>query len=88
MAPRQLMHRHFRRTEQWRQSDRMESAPVRRKTLHTRSGPRTADWDVRKEWRYLGGGAGVKISRRLGSGFGFGFGAFLVSLRPLSLFPM
>lgn len=38
--------------------------------------------------RYLGGGAGVKISRRLGSGFGLGFGAFLVSLRPLSLFPM
>jgi len=34
------------------------------------------------------GGAGVKISRLLGSGFGFGFGAFLVSFRPLSLFPM
>lgn len=36
---------------------------------------------------YLGG-AGVKISRLLGSGFGLGFGAFFVSLRPLSLFPM
>ena len=37
---------------------------------------------------YLGGG-GVKISRlRPGSGLGFGFGAFLVSLRPLSLLPM
>jgi hypothetical protein len=34
------------------------------------------------------GGAGVKISRRLGSGFGFGFGAFLVSFLPLSLLPM
>lgn len=36
---------------------------------------------------YFGGG-GVKISRLLGSGFGLGFGAFFVSLRPLSLFPI
>lgn len=37
---------------------------------------------------YFGGGA-VKIScLRPGSGLGLGFGAFLVSLRPLSLFPM
>jgi hypothetical protein len=34
------------------------------------------------------GGAGVKTSRLLGSGFGLGFGAFLVSFRPLSLLPM
>lgn len=34
------------------------------------------------------GGAGVKISRLAGSGFGFGLGAFFVSFRPLSLFPM
>ena len=34
------------------------------------------------------GGAGVKISRRAGSGFGFGFGAFLASFLPLSLLPM
>lgn len=38
---------------------------------------------------YLGGTAGVKISRlRPGSGFGFGLGAFFVSFLPLSLFPM
>jgi hypothetical protein len=38
--------------------------------------------------RYFGG-AGVKTSRlRPGSAFGLGFGAFLVSLRPLSLFAM
>jgi hypothetical protein len=38
---------------------------------------------------YFGGGAGVKTSRlRPGSGLGLGFGAFLVSLRPLSLLPM
>ena len=37
---------------------------------------------------YFGGG-GVKISGlRPGSGFGLGLGAFLVSFRPLSLFPM
>ena len=34
------------------------------------------------------GGCGVKISRLVGSGFGLGFGAFLASLRPLSLLPM
>ena len=34
------------------------------------------------------GGAGVKISRLLGSGFGLGFGAFLASFLPLSLLPM
>ena len=34
------------------------------------------------------GGAGVNISRLLGSGFGLGFGAFFTSLRPLSLFPI
>jgi hypothetical protein len=34
------------------------------------------------------GGAGVKISRRAGSGFGLGFGAFLASFLPLSLLPM
>ena len=34
------------------------------------------------------GGAGVKISRLLGSGFGLGFGAFLGSFLPLSLLPM
>ena len=34
------------------------------------------------------GGAGVKTSRLLGSGFGLGFGAFLVSFLPLSLLPM
>jgi hypothetical protein len=35
------------------------------------------------------GGAGVNISRlRPGSGLGLGLGAFLVSLRPLSLLPM
>jgi hypothetical protein len=34
------------------------------------------------------GGCGVKISRFAGSGFGLGFGAFLASLRPLSLLPM
>lgn len=33
-------------------------------------------------------GGGVKTSRRVGSGLGLGFGAFLTSLRPLSLFPM
>ena len=37
---------------------------------------------------YFEGGCGVKISRRAGSGFGLGFGAFLASLRPLSLLPM
>jgi len=34
------------------------------------------------------GGAGVKTSRRLGSGFGLGFGAFFGSFLPLSLLPM
>ena len=34
------------------------------------------------------GGAGVKISRRAGSGFGLGFGAFFASFLPLSLLPM
>jgi hypothetical protein len=38
--------------------------------------------------RYFGG-AGASTSRlRPGSGLGLGFGAFFVSLRPLSLFPM
>jgi len=37
---------------------------------------------------YYFGGAGVKTSRLLGSGFGLGFGAFLVSFLPLSLLPM
>ncbi len=37
---------------------------------------------------YFAGGGVEKISRRAGSGFGFGFGAFLASLRPLSLLPM
>jgi hypothetical protein len=36
---------------------------------------------------YLGG-AGVNISRLLGSGFGLGFGAFFASFLPLSLLPM
>jgi hypothetical protein len=34
------------------------------------------------------GGAGVKISRLLGSGFGLGFGAFFASFLPLSLLPI
>jgi hypothetical protein len=41
-----------------------------------------------QESPYFAGGAGVKISRRLGSGLGFGLGAFFVSFLPLSLFPM
>jgi hypothetical protein len=46
------------------------------------SNPARAD-----RFSYLGG-AGVKISRRAGSGFGLGFGAFLASFLPLSLLPM
>jgi len=34
------------------------------------------------------GGAGVKTSRRAGSGFGLGLGAFFASFLPLSLLPM
>lgn len=51
----------------------------------TRRGPRITCQRVRSDYF---GGAGVKISRRAGSGFGLGFGAFLASFLPLSLLPM
>jgi hypothetical protein len=58
-------------------------------TGHTPATPQAQRSSGRASVGYLGGAGVYSVSLlRPGSGFGLGLGAFFVSLRPLSLFPM